>query len=339
MGGSEGRRVHSVWFQLKRELLFIVSALLALAALAPLEWRFSPILEGFLPSELVSIFFTLLHVVFGLVFSYFLARFTARAAGALIRLLLPPSTPKLVVGGLNLLVKFAALLVFLTASLYALSFRITAVAETIKWLGEALSGFVSTLIALVIALQLRDIVGNYLAWFVIRIASLVEPGDYVSFSGEILKCVSIGGSHVRFVNPLGEEVYVPNLRFLIETFRKKFSRTTTGYVDMRFTVPYSVPYERVKAAVTRVINELSESNEGVRSYQLLIADLSNYGVVYELWIKPEHPVFPAVFRSSAMVLLQKELGDLLATPMLIQFAEPDSGGRRLDLSGEEAGDQ
>lgn len=280
-------------------------------------------IEFILPPEQSSSIYIALFGLISLILSYFLARLVYDIGGAISTLLSEKPAYKQLTFFARVSFGAIAILVFLVTSLRLVSIRVAAVAGVAEWLASTLSGFTSILIAMIVALQVREIFGNYLAWVVLRFSDLIEAGDYINFSSEVLKVVRVGYSHTVLLNDLNEEIYVPNLRFLIESFRKTFSRRTRSYVDLRFTLPYSFPYEDVKAGVIRALQTYSEQHEsiGISDYRFLISELSPYSVNYELRVKPDRAVFPQMFRSDIMRQLLKEFGEALATPALILLSE------------------
>lgn len=298
----------------------------AAALLLAVHLSEQPILRGIglilPPEQSLTVYITIFGLI-SLALSYFLARLAYDIGSAVLVPLGKKPAYRPLVPLARASFGAIAILTFIVAILRLVSIRIAALAGVAEWLASTLSGFVSILIAMIVALQVREIFGNYLAWVVLRFSDLVEEGDYVSFGGEVLKVVRVGYSHSVLLNSLNEEVYVPNLRFLIESYRKTFSRRSRSYVDLRFTLPYSFPYEDVKAGVARALQAYGEQHEsvGVSDYQLLISELSPYSVTYELRVKPEKPVYPPLFRSKVMKQLLKEFGEALATPMLVLLSE------------------
>jgi len=289
------------------------------------------VLELALPPELAGAVYFAAFSVAALAFSYALARLVYKV-GALTSAAITAASPRLKPLGPPLRVFFAlaALLAFTVALLNLLSLKVSAVAGFVEWLTSALGGFFSMLIALILALQVKEIVGNYLAWLIIKFGGLVEEGDFVSFGGEFLKVVRVGSSHTLLVNTFEEEVYVPNLKFLLEAYRKPFSRRGRRYLEVCFTLPYSYPYREVAARVHKALMELDCPEASIASYRLLVRELQPYAVVYELRVKPSKPVFPNAFNSAVMAALLEEFGEALSTPALVSLTDrrgPEARGR------------
>jgi len=268
-----------------------------------------------------------------LVFSYVLARLVHKI-GVLVSIVSAKASPKLKPLGSLVRAAFAAVavLVFAIVLLNTLSLKVSAVAGVVERLSSALGGFFLMLIALVLALQVREIVGNYLAWLVVRFSDLVEEGDYISFGDEFLKVVRIGYSHTLLVNTFEEEVYVPNLRFLLEAYRKPYSRRARRYLEVRFTLPYSYPYGEVATRVHKTLQNLDIPEASIASFRLLVRELQAYAVVYELRVKPDRPVFPNTFNSYVMRALLEEFGEALSTPALVALTD---GRGSEELKGKE----
>lgn len=304
---------------LKRSLLRVIAAALLLLAVHLSEQIIVYGIGLILPPEQSLGVYIALFGLASLILSYFMARLVYDIGGSILTFLRKKPAYRPLTPFVRVLFGAIAILVFIAATLRLVSIRVAAVAGLAEWLVSTLSGFASILIAMIIALQVREIFGNYLAWVVLRFSDLVEEGDYISFGGEVMKVVRMGYSHVVLLNSLNEEIYMPNFKFLVESYRRIFTRRTRSYVDLRFTLPYSFPYEDVKAGIARALQAYSEQHEsvGVSDYRLLISELSPYSVTYELRVKPEKPVYPQSFRSEVMKQLLREFGEALATPALV----------------------
>ncbi|MEM2218306.1 MAG: mechanosensitive ion channel, partial [Thermofilaceae archaeon] len=167
------------------------------------------------PEQALSIYITLFGLT-SLILSYFLARLAYDIGGVISTLLSEKPKYKQLIFFARVSFGAIAILVFLVTSLRLVSIRVSAVAGVAEWVASTLSGFTSVLIAMIVALQVKEIFGNYLAWMVLKFGDLIEAGDYISFGSEVLKVVRIGYSHTVLLNNLNEEIYVPNLRFLLE---------------------------------------------------------------------------------------------------------------------------
>lgn len=308
------------WLRRALATAFALGALLFVLHAA--ERRILAALGLALPPELAAAVYFAAFGAAALAFSYALARLVYKI-GVLASTLVSRASPrlKLLSSLVRALFAAAALLAFAVALLNLLSLKVAAVSEVVEWLSTTLGGFFSMLVALILALQVREIVGNYLAWLVIKFGALVEEGDYISFGGEFLKVVRVGPSHVLLVNTFEEEVYVPNLKFLLETFRKPFGRRTRRYLEVRFTLPYSYSYREVAARVHKAFQNFDCPEAPIASYRLLVSELQPYAVVYELRVKPEKPVFPNTFNSEVMRVLLDEFGEALSTPTLVALSD------------------
>jgi len=310
--------VRDTLLRLKRALALTLALGALIFALHAAEQRVLAVLELALPPELsAAVYFAAFSVV-ALAFSYLLARLVYKV-GVLASAAATAASPKLKpLGSLVRIVFLAAsLLAFAIALLNLLSLKVLAVSGLVQWLASTLGGFFSMLVALILALQVKEIVGNYLAWLVIKFGDLVEEGDFVSFGGEFLKVVRVGYSHTLLVDTFEEEVYVPNLKFLLEAYRKPFSRRARRYLEVCFTLPYSYSFREVSARIHRALQNLHISEASIASYRLLIREFHPYAVVYELRVKPDRPVFPNVFNSYVMRALLEEFGEAISTPALV----------------------
>jgi len=320
---------------LRRQLIYMLAVALALAALSLAEAVVARWLEPLVPPWALESALLAAFIALALALAYLVARVVLRLGGLVTSSLERRPALRSLVPLVRASFAVAALVAFLVVSLRVLAYRVAAVAGVVEQLSQALSGFLSTLIALILALQVREVVGNYIAWAIIKAAGLVEQGDYVSFGGEVLKVVRIGYSHTVMVSNLNEEVYVPNMRFLLETFRKGFSRAVRMFVSVRFTLPYSLPLDRVREGVANAIERYAQRYDsvGVAEYRLLIYDLSPYTVTYELWVKPARPTFPIALRSAIMGELLREFGEALSAPVLLRLVGGEAGS-----GGASAGD-
>lgn len=311
-----------------RKALATTLALGALVfALYAAEREILSVLKLTLPEELAVAAFLATFGFASLAFSYTLAR-TVYRAGALASTAVAKASPKLrpLASLVRIVFAAAALLTFIATLLNLLSLEVSAVAGVAQWLSSTLGSFFSVLLALILALQMKEIVGNYLAWLIIKFGDLVEEGDYISFSGEFLKVVRVGYSHTLLVNAFEEEVYLPNLKFLLETYRKPFSRRVRRYIEVCFTLPYSYPYEEVAARVHKALQNLNNPQVSIASHTLLVKELQPYAVAYELRVKPGRPMFPSILVSEVIRALLKEFGEALSTPALVVLTDA-SGGR------------
>jgi len=233
---------------------------------------------------------------------------------------------------LSMVSKVLALALALTVALWLLSVRISFLYDLVQGMLASLSELASTLIALVLALQVKEIVGNYIAGLIIKASGLVDEGEFLRLSGEYVRVEKINYAYTRLVNRFGEEICVPNLRFLLESFRKPYSRGSGRYVELRFSLPYSYSPDEVRKRVKQLLERYNRtySSPRVRSYRLLVLDLASYSVIYELQVKPSRPVFPESLKSDMRQLLLEEFGEDLATPTIISlpgWSESASGPR------------
>jgi len=251
----------------RRQLIYVLTIAFLLAVVQLAETVVVQRLEPLIPSWVLEQGLLAAFIILAL--AYFVARIILRAGGLVTDLLSRRPAFKPLVPLARVSFAVAALIAFLVTGLRVLAYRVTAVAGVVEWLSQAFLGFFSTLIALVLAMQVREIVGNYLAWAVIKAGNLIERGEYISLGDEVYRVVRIDYSHTIMLNCLNEEVYVPNLRFLLEIFRKEFSRTARMFVSVRFTLPYSYPLERVREGAANAIKRYSQRYDGAGTRALV----------------------------------------------------------------------
>ncbi len=181
------------------------------------------------------------------------------------------------------------------------------------YMSSIIPSFISILISLILAIQLGSLFVNYVAGVLVRVEHLLEEGDFIEFEGEVLRVEKTRFFCVEAVNRFGEQVVIPNVKLIEAPFKKLFSRGKTRFIEVRFTLPYQIPFEEVEKVVRKVV--------GRRSYKLLVLDLGNYAVVYELQVKPSKPVFPEGFRSDLRKALLREFGSKLSMPLMVTFTD------------------
>ena len=325
--------VRGILYKLKRTLATALTLGVLLFALHYAEQYILALLGLALPAELAIAVYLFVFGITALFFSYVLARVFYKI-GILASATIASLSPKLKPVGtlVRFIFTIATLITFTVALLGLLSLRVSAAAEVVEWLASTLGGFFSMLIALILAFQVKEIVGNYLAWLIIKFGDLVEEGDFIRFNEEVLKVVRVGSSHTLLVNTFDEEVYIPNLKFLLDTYKKPFSRRARRYLEVHFTLPYSYPYREVVARVHKALQNLDSPEAPVASYRLLIKELHPYAVIYELRVKPSKPLFPYTFNSEVMRVLFEEFGEALSTPTLVTLSDRHSSE---ELKGKE----
>jgi small-conductance mechanosensitive channel len=215
---------------------------------------------------------------------------------------------------------FGLVLLFITV-LWLLSRKIPFLYGLVEGIVGSFSGAFSLLIALILALQVKEIVGNFLAGLMIKTSRVIGDGKYISMGEEYLKIEKIGLSYTKVTNLLGEETYIPNLKFLLENFRKPFSRENRRYIDLRFGLPYKYSLKEVERKVGELVEQYNSQAQHpdarIEDFRLVMIDLADYSVVYELRVKPFNPVFPEAMRSSVRRLVHEKFGEDLATPMIL----------------------
>jgi small-conductance mechanosensitive channel len=215
---------------------------------------------------------------------------------------------------------FGLVFLFITA-LWLLSRKIPFLYGLVEGIVGSFSGVFSLLIALILALQVKEIVGNFLAGLMIKASGVIGEGEYVSMGEEYHRIEKIDLSYTKVTNLLGEETYIPNLKFLLENFRKPFSKENRRYIDLRFGLPYKYPFKDVEREVGELVQQHNSQAQypgaHIEDFRLVMIDLADYSVVYELRVKPSNPVFPEAMRSSVRRLVHEKFGEDLATPMIL----------------------
>jgi small-conductance mechanosensitive channel len=215
------------------------------------------------------------------------------------------------------------LVLLLITVLWLLSRKIPFLYGLMEGIVASFSGVFSLLIALILALQVKEILGNFLAGLIIKTSAVISEGEYISMDQEYVRIQKIDLSYTRVIDILGEETYIPNLRFLLENFRKPFSKDNRRYIDLRFSLPYRYSPKEVEQKVTELVEQYNSqaehSDARIDDFRLAMVSLAEYSLVYELRVRPSWPVFPEAMRSSVMRLVHEKFGEDLATPMLLDI--------------------
>ena len=187
------------------------------------------------------------------------------------------------------------------------------------------SGIFSLLVTLIVAMQMKEIGGNFLSGLMIKSSDVISEGDYIKLESgmEYVRIEKIDHTYTRVVNILSEETFIPNLKFLTENFRKPFSKENREYVDLRFNLSYKYSPKQVEQDVTELVAQYNSQSENrnvkIDGFLVVTIDLGDYSVIYELRVKPSTPVFPEAIRSDFRRLLHEKYGEDLATPMLLNL--------------------
>ncbi len=217
--------------------------------------------------------------------------------------------------------KIFGLIISLVVILSLLSIKIPFLYVIVRSIMASFSGLFSILVALILALQVKEIVGNYLAGAIVKWSRIISDGEFLNMGDEYLKVENVNSAYTELVNRFGERIYVPNLKFLIENFRKPFSKTYRRYVDLRFSLPYKYHPDEIGGRIKKIVDMYnkspSASSPPIDDYKLLALELASYSVVYELQARPLKPVFPETLKSSIRQLLHEEFGEDLATPTMV----------------------
>jgi small-conductance mechanosensitive channel len=250
------------------------------------------------------------------VFRVYASVSTSVIEGPLAKLKIRSAIPMIV-----LLNRIFGIVLLLIAALWLLSLRIPFLYSLVEGIVGSFSGVFSLLIALVLAMQVKEIVGNFLAGLMIKTSGVISEGEYINIGEEYCRIEKIDLPYTKVTDLLGEEIYIPNLKFLIETFRKPFSEGNRRYIDLRFSLPYKYPIKEVEQKVNELVkqhnNQPQHSDARIDDFRLVMVSLADYSVVYELRVKPSHSVFPEAMRTTLRRLVYEKFGEDLATPMIL----------------------
>jgi small-conductance mechanosensitive channel len=286
-----------------------------------LEEPITRLLKLFVEESLAETLYLVLLAPLMLLTSYYIFRVYASIStsvieGPLAKLKIRSAVPTILL--LNKI--FGLVLLFITA-LWLLSRKIPFLYSLVEGLVGSFSGVFSLLIALVLAMQVKEIVGNFLAGLMIKTSGVIIEGEYISIGEEYYRIEKIDLSYTKVTDLLSEETYIPNLKFLIESFRKPFSKDSRRYIDLRFSLPYKYPIKEVEQRVSELVEQHNtqtrHSDARIDDFRLVIVSLADYSVVYELRVKPSQSVFPEAMRSNVRRLVYEKFGEDLATPMIL----------------------
>lgn len=223
-----------------------------------------------------------------------------------------------------LLNKILGLVLLVTTAISLLSSKIPFLYGYAQGVIASFSGIFSLLVTLIVAMQMKELAGNFLAGLVIRSTDVISEEDYIKLdsSKEYVRVEKIDHTYTRVVNILNEETFIPNLKFLVENFRKPFSKAKREYVDLQFSLSYKYSPKQVDQDVTELVTQYNDRQNGtvkIDAFLVVTIDLRDYSVIYELRVKPSTPVFPEAIRSDFRRLLHEKYGEELATPMLLNI--------------------
>ena len=223
-----------------------------------------------------------------------------------------------------LLNKILGIVFLITTAIWLLSSKIPFLYGYAQGVIASFSGIASLLVTLIVAMQMKEVAGNFLAGLVIKSSDVISEGDYIKLdsTSEYVRVEKIDHTYSRVVNHLNEEAFVPNLKFLVENFRKPFSRDKHEYVDVRFDLSYNYHAEQVEQDVKAMVARFNGRGIGcvqINEFLVVVVALKEYSVIYELRVKPSTPVFPQVIQSDFRRLLLEKYGENLATPMLLNI--------------------
>lgn len=307
----------------RRDIIKFIISVLILILVYALDAFVRPILESLIEKELAGSIFLLILSLAIISTSYCIYRVYVSTTSHLIGRLSVKPTIRPALPTILSLNRIVGLTIAGLIALWLLSAKIPFLYEIVRGIASSFSGLFSILIALVLSMQVKEIVGNYLAGLIIKSSGTISSEEYLIIGDEYLKVEKVDSSYTILVNRFGERIYIPNLKFLIEAFRKPFSKGNIRYIDIKFGLPYRYRPEEVRQKLAFLMDKLNKQEKGpmplVDDHRLLVADLANYCVIYELQVKPQKPVFPEALRSNIRQLLHEEFGEDLATPTMVDI--------------------
>ncbi len=221
--------------------------------------------------------------------------------------------------------KILGVILFITTVIWLLSTRFPFLYVYAQSVIASFSGLFSLVVILIVSMNLKEIGGNFLAGLMIKSSDLINEQDYIKLDSgtEYVRVEKIDHTYTHVVNILNEETFIPNLKFLMENFRKPFSKDNREYVNLRFSLSYKYSPKQVEQDVTGLVtqynNQSENSNVKIDQFLVVTIDLGDYSVIYELRVKPSTPVFPEAVQSDFRRLLHEKYGEDLATPMLLNL--------------------
>lgn len=236
---------------------------------------------------------------------------------ALSKLKMRSATPTILI--LN---KILGVVLLFTIAIWLLSNKLTFLSGYTESVLASFSGLFSLLVTLIIAMQMKEVGGNFIAGILLRSSDVVSEGDYIKMTDEYVRVEKTDSTYTRVINILGEQIFIPNLKFLTDNFRRPYSKQNREYVDLRFGTPYTYSPERVEQDMSDLVSRYNQdSNRTVKidEFVVVTVDLPAYSVMYELRVKPSAPTFPEAIRSDFRRLLLEKYGEDLATPMLLNI--------------------
>ena len=216
--------------------------------------------------------------------------------------------------------KILSLILLVTFVTWILSSHFPFLAGYAQAIVTSFSGLFSLLITLILAMQMREVGGNFLAGILLRTSDVVSEGDYIKMDTEYVRVEKIDHTYTYVVNVLDERIFIPNLKFLTDQFRKPYSKQSREFVDLRFDLSYEYSQEQVERDMSDLVDQFNQSqNRSVKidEFRVVAVNLAAYSVTYELRVRPSAPIFPETIRSDFRRLLHEKYGRDLATPMLL----------------------
>ena len=300
--------------------LLILCILVVIIYLHPLEKTVTGLFSLSIGPTDAETLYLLLLVPIDLLVAYFAYRIYLDLSALIIEASLTKLKARSATRSILVLNKILGLVLLIITVIWLLSSKFPFLAGYTEAAIASFSGLFSLLLTLIVAMQMKEVGGNFLAGMLLRASDTLDEGDYIKMDSEYVRVEKIDHSYTHVVNILGERVFIPNLKFLTDNFRKPYSKQTREYVDLRFALSYDYSPKQVEQDMSALVNQHNQTpNSSVKIDEFLVVtvDLAAYSVIYELRVKPSAPIFPEAVRSDFRRLLHEKYGEDLATPMLL----------------------
>ena len=302
--------------------LLILLILVAIIHEHPLEELITDILSPAMGPIAASYAHVLLLVPLVILLAYFAYRIYVDLSTLIIEASLARLKMRSTASPVLILNKIFGLVLLITIVIWALSGKFPFLVGYSEAIIGSFGGLFSLLITLILAMQMREVGGNFLAGMFLRTSNVVDEGDYIKIDAEYVRVEKIDHTYTHVLNILGERIFVPNLKFLTDTFRKPFSKETSEYVDLRFDTDYDYSPKQVEQDMSDLVNQYNQTPKRsvkIDEFKVVTVDLAPYSVIYALLLKPSAPIFPDAIRNDFRRLLHEKYGEDLATPMMLNI--------------------
>jgi len=311
-----------------RRLKFVVVRLVILCILVivvyqrPLETNIINFFSLAVGSTFAEYFYLFLLVPLGVLIAYYAYKIYMDLSSfiidsALSRLKMRTATPTILI--LN---RILGLILLITIAIWLLSNKLTFLSGYAESVLASFSGLFSLLITLIVAMQMKELGGNFIAGLLLRSSEVVSEGDYIRVDREYVRVEKIDSTYTRVMNILNEQIFIPNLKFLTDNFRRPYSKQNREFIDLQFSMSYTYSPAQVEQDISELVNRYNQTSDRsvkIDEFLVVTVDLAPYSAVYELRVKPSAPIFPEAIRSDFRRLLHEKYGEDLASPMLLNI--------------------